>query len=186
MNARISLLVENNEVPYVPLERFERRTSRDGSDRIVADTRERQVDLLCHFVAALEEPLYLLYLLHTPRGEGAPGRYQSPKLTRLEARDFLVRHSDYLSADSRFDLWLHCPSSRTTVVWDRHNKLFGYGDLDLVESVLSTQGFATGRTEDAPSFPHVHHYRAEFDALALSVLGAFQWSHSPLHQGDEQ
>ena len=80
-------------------------------------------------VATLQAPYILLYVLHTPRGEGEPGRYQSPELSRNELDAFISQFGAYLSADARFDLWAYSPKEQATVVWDRHNQLFAYGPL---------------------------------------------------------
>jgi hypothetical protein len=128
--------------------------------------------------------LHLLYVLHTPRGEGEPGRYQSPALSAGEVRAFLEKFSPFLSGDARFDLWAHSPSEGATVVWDRHNQIFAYGPLARFELILQGLGFARGRLEAPGS--HQHHYRAEFDSDASLVLQAFEWTHAPLHEEDEQ
>jgi len=129
-------------------------------------------------------PFYLLYVLHTPRGEGAAGRYQSPAIEASDLRQFLARHARYLSADARFDLWAHSPAEGATVIWDRHDQLFAYGPLSRYEHVLKSLGFAPGKVE-VPS-PHQHFYRAELDGDAAGVLEAFSWFHSPLREEDEQ
>jgi hypothetical protein len=49
---------------------------------------------------------------------------------------------------------------------------------------LDRLGFRPGDPE--VTVPHVHHYRAEHDAAARSVLGALEWRHSDLRPEDEQ
>jgi hypothetical protein len=135
-------------------------------------------------VASLQAPYLLLYVLHTPRGEGEPGRYQSPELSRSELHAFIAQFGAYLSADARFDLWAYSPEEQATVVWDRHNQLFAYGPLGRFVSELRALGFEEGKVE--VPVPHQHHYRAECDVLAKELLCAQPWSHSPLHPEDEQ
>jgi hypothetical protein len=132
----------------------------------------------------LRGPLRLLYVLHTPRGEAAPGRYESPELSVDQARHFIRRFSDFLSADGRFDLWVHSAMDHATLVWDRHDQLFGYGPVDLFVSRLREMGFVAGRVE--VPVPHEHQYRAEMDGHAADLLTAFDWRHSPLRPEDEQ
>src|SRR4051812_31931898 len=93
---------------------------RDDS-RIVATAPASDVTVFRKLTQSLEPPLFLLYILHTPRGENIPGRYQSPSLSNADMNSFLNRFSDFLASDSRFDLWAHSPAMRATVVWDRHN-----------------------------------------------------------------
>jgi hypothetical protein len=132
----------------------------------------------------LRSPYYLLYILHTPRGEAQPGRYQSPALSLPEVKEFLAAYGSFLSADSRYDLWAHSPDDNGTVVWDRHNQLFCYGPLDAFAAALLTLGFTSGASL-VPT-PHMHHYRPEFNHLAKGLIGAFNWSYSPLMPEDEQ
>jgi hypothetical protein len=135
-------------------------------------------------VATLQAPYILLYVLHTPRGEGEPGRYQSPELSRNELDAFISQFGAYLSADARFDLWAYSPKEQATVVWDRHNQLFAYGPVERFVSELRVLGFEEGEVE--VPVPHQHHYRPECDALAKALLGAQPWSFSPLRPEDEQ
>ena len=135
-------------------------------------------------VECLEPPYFLLYVLHTPRGEGPAGRYQSPSLSRAQVSDFIHTYGPFLSADGRFDLWAHSPGENGTVVWDRHNQIFAYGPLDRYSSKLTSMGFSPGYSE-VPT-PHEHHYRQEFDDLAKELIEVFDWSYSPLQPEDEQ
>ena len=132
----------------------------------------------------LRGPVRLLYVLHTPRGEAAPGRYESPDLSLDEATRFIERFADFFASDGRFDLWAHSAADRATVVWDRHDQLFGYGPVDRFASRLSEMGFKAGSV-DVP-VPHEHHYRRDMDDLAASVVHALEWHHSPLRPEDEQ
>jgi hypothetical protein len=135
-------------------------------------------------VLVMEAPYFVLYVLHTPRGEGEAGRYQSPELSALELRAFIERFSAYLSSDARFDIWAHSPAERATVVWDRHNELFAYGPLERFAAKLRGLGFEEGPLEG--SIPHQHHYRVEFDQDAAALLNHWSWSYSPLRPEDEQ
>lgn len=135
-------------------------------------------------VECLEPPYFLLYVLHTPRGEAEPGRYQSPEVSREELSAFLARFSSYLKADARFDLWAYSPGEDATVVWDRHNQMFAYGPTARSAEVLASMGFHMGKV--GIPVPHSHHYRSEFDDQARQVMTALEWIHSPLRPEDEQ
>ena len=144
-----------------------------------------QADLLRRLAGLLPPPFYLLYILHTPRGEGEPGRYQSTTLSLPELSDLLCRYELFLSCDARHDLWVYSPSSRRTLVWDRHNLLFAEGEpLDDVREALVSGGFKEASLE--PLGAHVHHYRAEFDDDASSLLKELDWYRRPLRPEDEQ
>lgn len=181
---RLGHLVEGEWVAYSHAPVF--RMPRDGetSARIVAGVPASDPTVFGHLIECLAPPYFLLYVLHTPRGEAAAGRYQSPLLSLDDIHDFLARFARFLSADARFDLWAHSSGDNATVVWDRHDQLFGYGPLKRFESKLRSIGFVPGSPE--VPVPHQHHYRAEFDDDARDVIAAFDWSHSPLRDRDEQ
>ncbi|MBS0369416.1 MAG: hypothetical protein JSS57_09480 [Proteobacteria bacterium] len=155
-----------------------------GSERLVAGVPAGDVTIFKRLVESIEAPYFLLYVLHTPRGEGQAGRYQSPSIGLDELESFLERYAAFLSGDARFDIWAYSPSENATVIWDRHDLIYAYGATKRFAMALRELGFEQG----APGirFPHQHHYRAEFDADASDVLHAFEWCYSPLHPEDEQ
>jgi len=156
-----------------------------NSQRIIAGVPGGDPVIFEQLVSQLEYPCSLLYVLHTPRGEGQPGRYQSPELQHVQLRSFIARFGSYLRSDARFDLWAYSPSERSTLVWDRHNRLFAYGAVDRFASQLRAMGFSAGGDVAIPA-PHSHNYHPHFDADAAGVLQAFDWSRSPLLPEDEQ
>ena len=153
-------------------------------ERIVAGVPDGDAEVFIALIDRLAGPFHLLYVLHTPRGEAEPGRYQSPRIDKPDTLSWLRRFADYLRADSRFDLWAHSPDENGTLVWDRHDRLFAYGPLDGFDAALRGRGFVEG---DAiiPS-PHEHHYRRVCDAEARALLASQDWSWSPLQPEDEQ
>ncbi len=178
MMHRLTHLVEGRWVPHSHPAVF------TTGERIVAGVPNSDPSVFGKLLECLEPPYFLLYVLHTPRGEAEPGRYQSPPVSSAEAYDFLQRFAPFLSADARFDLWAHSPGSHGTVVWDRHDQLFGYGPVAQFSSALTSLGFTAGAPE-IPS-PHQHHYHAELDHLSADVMRAFEWQMSPLRPEDEQ
>ena len=152
--------------------------------RLIAGVPNGDPAVFTALVECLEPPLILLYVLHTPRSDAPAGRYQSPELSLAEVKAFLRRFADYLAGDSRFDLWAHSISDNATIVWDRHNRLFGYGPLERLSFQLTALGFGPGIPK--VPVPHQHHYHPEFDSQAADLLSAFDWSHSPLRPEDEQ
>lgn len=152
-------------------------------DRVLAGVPGGDANVFKQLVECLEPPYLLLYVLHTPRGEADPGRYQSPAMTREEFEDFVSLFSAYFKADARFDLWAHSPSEGATVVWDRHNQLFAYGPTERFVQRLGAMGFSPGKLE-IPA--HAHYYRAECDDMARQLMSALEWIHSPLRPEDEQ
>jgi len=171
-------------VEHIHSATFRLPESGQGAQRLVAGVPKGNPEVFSSLVEALAPPYFLLYVLHTPRGEGLPGRYQSAPVTTQEFQDFMVKFGPYLASDARFDLWAHSSTENATVVWDRHNQLSAYGPLSRFEEVLRGLGFGLG-VPCIPT-PHTHNYRAEFDSQAALVLQEFEWSHTPLHEEDEQ
>jgi len=156
----------------------------DGSCRIVVGVPHGDAEIFERLVSSLEPPYFLLYILHTPRGEGEAGRYQSPELSVEQFHSFISKFKLFLSGDARFDIWTHSPNENATVVWDRHNILYAYGSIEKFAKVLRSLGFDAGEPE--VPVPHAHNYRKELDSYANELLTAFDWSWSPLHNEDEQ
>jgi hypothetical protein len=166
--------IEHSFAPVFALEEERITGGVPGGDASVFET----------LVMCLSEPIFVLYILHTPRGEANPGRYQSPELSMNDFRAFIGKYREFLSSDARFDIWAHSPHDHATVVWDRHNKFFAYGPLPHFVSQLRAKGFDEGTIK--PLGAHQHHYRAEQDSLAMSLISEYQWSYSPLRPEDEQ
>jgi len=163
---------------------YREETLSGGTVRIVAGVPAGDSTVIRTLAAELPAPFFLLYVLHTPRGEGEPGRYQSPEMDHAQLDSFLAEYGALLSGDSRHDFWIYAPDVPATIVWDRHNLLYAYGPLDDFTRALRALGFREGDPNVA--FDHIHHYRKEFDVAAASLLSALAWVHSPLRSQDEQ
>lgn len=181
---RLGHLVEEQWVEHSHPAVFRCHTSESGTPQIVAGVPSSDPTVVLKLAQCLEEPLFLLYVLHTPRGEAEPGRYQSPELPFDEVQELFEEFRPFLSSDGRFDLWLYSPSQQATVVWDRHNLLYGYGPLECYKAALEAASFIEG---DLPALgEHTHHYRAELDPYAKALISRFHWLQSPLRPEDEQ
>jgi hypothetical protein len=153
------------------------------ANRVIAGVPDGDPEIFVRLLTSLEPPYFLLYVLHTPRGEGRPGRYQSPTIAQRQVREFIGKFKQFLSQDARFDIWGHSPSESATIVWERHNLLYAYGPVEEFVSELRALGLSAGR----PSIPtpHAHNYRPELDSHARDLLSEFEWSWSELRAEDE-
>jgi hypothetical protein len=122
---KVTLDIGGAGVDQSPPAVFERGTTSSGGERLVLDVPDHFADLFGRLCERLPPPFYVLYILHTPRGEGEAGRYQSTELSQDQLSAFLRRYGSYLSGDARHDLWVYSITSRQTLIWDRHNRLFG-------------------------------------------------------------
>jgi hypothetical protein len=156
----------------------------NGVKRITFGNPGSDPKLLATLLHDMGDPVALLYVLHTPRGEAQPGRYQSPWMPRADAIAFLDRFASFLTADARYDLWVHCKDPSATLVWDRHDMVFGYGPLQQFEATLNKLGFVAGHPE-RPGL-HQHNYHQACDADAAALLAALDWQRTPLAPSDEQ
>jgi hypothetical protein len=181
---RLGHLVEGEEVEHSHPAVFRLPAETSPSRRIVVGVPGSDPVVLLRLAQCLEDPLYVLYILHTPRGEAEPGRYQSTELSRDDLTDFIEEFRPFLMGDGRFDLWVYSPSQKATIAWDRHNLLYAYGPLDSYEAALHDMGFEPG--EPVAPAPHSHHYRPELDPLAARIIERFDWHWTPLRPGDEQ
>ena len=170
------------EHSYPPL--YSVQLTSTGAERVITAAPGSDSAIFRTLTAVLSPPFIFLYVLHTPRGEGNAGRYQSPELSHRDLSRFLDRFGTFLQADARFDLWLHSPADQATLVWDRHNMVYGYGPNSLYVTALHGLGFGTGDLR-AP-VPHRHCYHAAFDTDARAPLEQMSWIASPLHPEDEQ
>src|SRR5262245_8344667 len=84
---------------------FEREQT-TGPERLRIGVPAGTYDPLEALLPLLGEPLYALYVLHTPRGGSLPGRYESPAMTRDQVDFLLGSHKPFLTCDARHDLWL--------------------------------------------------------------------------------
>ncbi|TDS84995.1 hypothetical protein EDF71_10189 [Comamonas sp. JUb58] len=156
----------------------------DATERLIAGVPAGDALPFATLVASLSPPYLLLFVLHTSRGEGAEGRYQSPALSLEEFQDFIGRFGAFLSGDARFDIWAYSVEERATIVWDRHDQIFAYGPIGRYQERLNALGFELG--DPRIPVPHQHHYREEFDVDAKALLVSLPWTYSALRPEDAQ
>ena len=161
------------------------RQKGESSDRLYVGVAEKHKELILDLARSFSGPYFLLYVLHTSRCNNELARYQSPPLEYHSVVEFLDRFEDFLTHDSRHDLWLASPGDKMTIVWDRHDVLFIYGPLDNIEHFLDSRGFSKGMPTVALS-PHSHYYHAEYDQAEKEVVKYFPWRKSPLQRIDIQ
>ena len=154
-----------------------------GPVRIVAAPSGRHAEVMLALAATLRDPFAILYVLHTPRGGSRAGRYQSPPMDRAAVNQFFASFGEFFASDGRHDIWLRSFPDEATIVWDRHDLLYAYGPIELLEGVLHSHQLTRGAVS-IPS-PHAHRYHQEWDHQEHAVLNAFQWIESPLQPQDE-
>jgi hypothetical protein len=174
---KITLDVDGVEAAAPSSAVFERQRMVSGKQRLLIAAIPGRPTLFRELARCLAAPLFLLYVLHTPRGEGAPGRYQSPELDSQQVDNFLADFAPYLAGDARHDTWVHSALDGRTLIWDRHDLIFAEGEpLEDMTSILLAAAYEIGTVSSAGAVPHIHYYRSEFDADAAAVLARFEWA----------
>jgi hypothetical protein len=184
---KMTLDVDGLETPAPSSAVFERQQMSSGKPRLLIATSPSKPGLFREMARRLAEPFFILYVLHTPRGEGVPGRYQSPPLDSQQLDDFIATFTPYISGDARHDLWVHSVSDGRTLIWDRHDLIYAEGEpLEDFTEVLEAMDFKSGAVPRSDAGPHIHYYRPELDEDAAAVLARFDWTRSGLRPEDEQ
>src|SRR5512144_2160337 len=84
---------------------FSRMPTTSGGQVLLVGVPAGDNMVMMKLLECVEAPFFLLYVLHSPRGEAEPGRYQSPRLSLAEVHAFIMRFSHLLSNDARQDFW---------------------------------------------------------------------------------
>jgi hypothetical protein len=176
---KISVEINNEWIDYSHKPEFV-----EQANRLIIGLPNDSISIITGLINLISEPVSILYVLHTPRGEAKEGRYQSQYLSKNEVINFIEEYSEFLVADSRFDIWFHSETDSSTIVWDRHNMVFTYGDVSIYEKFLLKNGFTSGKPD--MEFSHQHHYYSEFDNNAKEIFNELNWSYSPLKKEDIQ
>jgi hypothetical protein len=157
-----------------------------GPERLVIAPALEHVGLLAALAGLWGVDCYILYVLVVSRTRGAEGqgRYQSPgAVPFVEVTDFCARYQTFLEGDGRHHLWLHAEDGTGTLVYDRHDVIYAYGDLPRYVALLEERGFRRGEVR-FPT-PHSHLYHPEYDAYEAALLNHWDWGRTPLRPDDE-
>jgi len=180
---KFGALLDNEDVPFTYSNLWERqRTS--GLDRLVIAPERDHLALLVRLAGLWSSDFYLLYVLLVSRLGNPEGRYQAPTtLAEDQLGVFIERFRSYLEQDGRHHLWVASAAApENTLVYDQHNVIYAYGDLDRYVEVVQQSGFHEG-TVRFPD-PHTHHYHGEYDADEAALLQYWAWQRTPLKPED--
>jgi hypothetical protein len=156
-----------------------------GPERLIIGPAADHLRLLLSLAEVWQGEYYLLYVLLVPRqGKREPGRYQSPgPLTLEQVAAFCRRFAHFLQGDGRHHLWIGSAVNAGLLIYDQHDWIWAYGDLQAYISVLQASGFAEG--EVVLPVPHSHNYHPTFDAAEDELAEFWEWSYFPLQPDDE-
>jgi hypothetical protein len=161
---------------------FQEKTS--GGDRLVIGSKDGHVDLMEALCSNWPDGWYVLYILVVSRTGRKEGRYQSPLFDDFTAvQVFNGTHQTFLEGDGRHHYWIGTPSNAGLLVYDQHNVIFAYGDLDHYKGILRARGFR--EQEFWFPAPHQHHYHMINDQLEDELFAATDWEFHPLQEQDQ-
>lgn len=170
----------NNANPYGSVYQVQRYPS---YERVALATENSYIKLLIHLAAQIEPPFRVLWILTVPRCGSEPGRYCSTDIdSHEELSIFLYDYQEFFEGDGRHHLWILHPDSGP-FVYDHHNVVYAYGNTGNAIHVAQQAGLVEGEIQIPPH--HSHSYNEEFDAEEDRLARHFDWTITPLRDGDE-
>jgi len=161
---------------------FREKTS--NGERLVIGCKDGHINLMEALCSNWIDGWYVLYVLVVSRTGRKEGRYQSHLFKHFdELQIFNGTHQAFLEGDGRHHYWIGTPSNSGMLVYDQHNVIFAYGDLDRYTATLTTMGFA--ENDFWFPVPHQHHYHAVNDQYEDELMAADSWSFQPLQPHDQ-
>ena len=161
-----------------------RREQTKGPARLVLAPSGNQVDLILDLCSKMQGPFGLLYVLLVSRRNRTSGRYQTREpMSFAQLSEFLNGFRAYLEGDGRHHLWVMSIGDRSQVIYDNHDVLYAYGNLNVFEDIARTKEM---KLQDFLfPFPHAHHYNECFDKDEDRIFEECQWIYFPLRPDDD-
>lgn len=161
------------------------RDDYDDWSRLTIGAEDKEIPLILDLCKRSGGEFGILYVLLASRTGNESARYQSPYPVEYEELElFLYSYQEYLEQDGRHHLWVMSLNSDDQYIYDNHNIIHTYGDLDAHVQVLESRGFTAG--EVGIPTPHGHNYHEEFDGAEEEMLKHWDWIKFPLEPSDDQ
>ncbi|MGG2064144.1 hypothetical protein [Bacillus sp. S14(2024)] len=153
--------------------------------RVVVAPKENHVNLMLDLAKMFQGPYGILYDLKVPRvSTHEAGRYQSPDVVSFkEVETYCLQFKSYFETDARHDIWIARVGEterKEMIVYDQHNIIYVYGDVEQICKLLNNRGFTEGEV-DIP-VPHVHSYHDYNDQYETDMLNYHNWIHFPIQE----
>lgn len=153
--------------------------------RLVIGARSDEVALILELCRSLKGPFYPLIILRDPQSGLLPGRYETEDcLTHNQLWELLYPFRALFEQDGRADLWVISQSGEGQFIFDCHNIIYAYGDLDATKNRLKNLGFNEGQI-DIP-YPHAHYCHKELTRLEEQLFAMPGWLRSDLREADDE
>ena len=157
-----------------------------GNDRLIISLKKGYVNMMLNLLDKNNNDKYfILYVLIVSRCDNELGRYQiANPLTYDELITFCKKYSDYLETDGRHHLWIMNYDTKDLIVYDHHNVLYAYENLESKIEILNSNGYK--KVEKIKfSAPHCHCYNKENDIIENEIIKNNEWLITPLKEQDE-
>ncbi|MCM8528159.1 MAG: hypothetical protein NE327_16675 [Lentisphaeraceae bacterium] len=153
-------------------------------ERLTVASDKKQIHLLLQLVKGLSENFGILYVLSSPRLGHPAARYQSDNPCNYEELElFLYTFQEYFEEDGRHNLWIFCLDDDSQVIYDKHNIIYCYGDIEKFKNEINQNGY-TEKEVNIPS-PHSHYYHPEHDKNEDEIMEYWEWKQFELQEMDD-
>jgi hypothetical protein len=152
--------------------------------RLAIGAKDKQIPLMLEIIKSWHGPFGVLYVLVTSRLGHELGRYQIPEPCSFDDLElFAYTFQEYFEQDGRHHLWFTDMPSRSQLVYDNHDIIYAYGNIEWYCQFLDARGFS--RQDVRIANPHSHLYNQEFDRCEDEILKYWNWKHFPLQEHDD-
>lgn len=152
--------------------------------RVAIGANNQQIPLILEIAKSWQGPFGVLYVLVTPRLGHQPGRYQNPEPCDFDAIElFAYTFQEYFERDGRHHLWLMDLPSNSQLVYDNHDIIYAYGDVERYTQFLDKKGFS--RKDVRIACPHSHYFNQELDSYEDEIMKYWDWKYFPLQKQDD-
>ena len=126
----------------------------------------------------------ILYILLVSRCGNQLGRYEKEEtMNWIELEQFCKKYSSYLESDGRHNFWIINHETNDLAIYDRHNILYAYENLEPKIKLLEKFGYK--KTDEINIIcPHAHHYNQENDHFENDLIKNNNWIITPLTEMD--
>jgi hypothetical protein len=142
--------------------------------RLKIASDHEQIELLLKLCLNLTPPYFIHYVLVTSSLGNQLARYRSNEINSLKSvSEFLNEFKEFLEFDGRHHIWISNKDNSEILVYDQHNVIFSYGQLNNQLAILKAEGYK--QTSFNFPYPHAHHFNPEFNILEEKILKYWPW-----------
>ena len=162
------------------------RESSSGGRLIVTPDKNHIKLMLNLFAGENKNHSYsIVYFLLNGRKD-AQGKYQASKaLSWVGLENFCVKYSDYFETDARHNFGIRDIETKDTVIYDNHNVLYVFGNLEEKIKILEGNGYKKAGKIVIPK-PHTHFFNDDNDDIENDLLRNNEWIFTPVKIEDEE